>query len=470
MKSARFARAQAVRSLKDPTDDHFLRTAYRELTSLSLGGLSKSIAALSPSPLVPSILAAAMVCPDLPRIARHKRACRTRGPTWLDFRIDPVPADRTLDPVTAAPAARKAPVVTLGMPIYNGAQYLEASLDSLLAQTFGDFEIVISDNGSTDGTEEICRRYAASDARIRYVRHDVNRGAAWNHNFIICEARGRFFRWHHADDLCDPRHLESCVAALESDPAVVLAYPRTQIIDGATRVTGRYDDRLDLREAAPHDRVRHLLTNVFLCNPILGLIRIDALRRTALLGSYLRSDHVLLAELAMGGRWAEVPEALFYRRIHAGKSTEANRSLKDRAAWFDPRLRNKKHFWPNLRLFAEHLRAVRRAPIGWQDRLLCGWSVVVWQARFEIERLRGRLQRVRNRVGIWTGAQPRPALSAPTPQTLPAMLGRPRGEPTVTVGAEFAKVATLEPEGIRRPVKSPYAVPPTVRPSIRNVG
>lgn len=470
MKSARFARAQTVRSLKDPTDHNFLRSVYRELTSLSLEGLGKSIAALSPSPFLPSILAAAMVCPDLPRIARHKRVCRTRGPTWLDFRIDPVPADGTLDLVSATPAARKAPVVTLGMPVYNGAQYLEASLDSLLAQTFGDFEIVISDNGSTDGTGEICRRYAASDARIRYVRHGVNRGAAWNHNFVVCEARGRFFRWHHADDLCDPRHLESCVAALESDPAVVLAYPRTQIIDGATRVTGRHDDRLDLREAAPHARVRHLLANVFLCNPILGLIRIDALRRTALLGSYLRSDHVLLAELAMGGRWTEMPEALFYRRIHAGKSTEANRSLKDRAAWFDPRLRDKKHFWPNLRLFAEHLRAVRRAPIRWQDRFLCGWSVVVWQARFESERLRSRLQHVCSRVAIWTGAQRRRALSAPAPQTSPARFGQTGVEPTLTVGPELAKLEKLEPEGIRRPVRLPYAVPPTVRPSIRNVG
>lgn len=431
VKSARFARAQAVRTLKDPTDESFVRSGYREVTTLALDGLSKSIASLSPSPLLPSLLAAAMVCRDLPRVARHKRACQTRGPTWLDLRIDPGAAGSASFDLGRDSGVRDkigphgAPAVTLGMPIYNGAQYLEASLDSLLAQTFGDFEIVISDNGSEDRTEAICRHYAAADARIRYVRHDVNRGAAWNHNFVIKEARGRFFRWHHADDLCEPRHLERCVAALEADPTLVLAYPRTLLIDGASRVTGRYDDRLDLHETASHARVAHLLANVFLCNPILGLIRTDVLRRTALLGSYLRSDHVLLAELAMAGRWVEVPEALFYRRIHAGKSTEANRSLQDRAAWFDPRLRSKKFFWPNLRLFAEHLQAVRRAPLAWQDKALCAWTVIAWQAAFERRQLRTRLLRARTRLATWTGSQSgrSQVLAEPAPQTVPARAG-----------------------------------------------
>lgn len=431
MKSARFARAQTVRALKDPTDESLIRSGYREVTTLALDGLSRSIASLSLSPLLPSLLATAMVCRDLPRIAKHRRACLARGPTWLDLRLDPGPAgaapfDLFRDPgVSGTIATHGAPVVTLGMPIYNGAQYLEASLDSLLAQTFGDFEIVISDNGSEDRTEEICRRYAAADARVRYVRHDVNRGASWNHNFVINEARGRFFRWHHADDLCEPRHLESCVATLESDPTLVLAYPRTLLIDAATRVTGRYDDRLDLHQAAPHARVRRLLANVFLCNPILGLIRTDVLRRTTLLGSYLRSDHVLLAELALAGRWAEVPEGLFYRRIHAGKSTEANRSLQDRAAWFDPRLRSRRFFWPNLRLFAEHLQAVRRAPLAWQEKASCAWAVIAWQAAFEMRQMRTRLVRIRKRLATWTGVpgEHGHVLAEPVPQTVPAESG-----------------------------------------------
>jgi len=392
-----------------------------------------------------------MVCRDLPRIARHKRACQTRGPTWLDFRIDPIPADspRCEPAVVAAAsdmrAARPAPVVTLGVPIHNGAQYLEASLDCLRSQTFDDFEIVISDNGSDDGTEEICRRYTAMDRRIRYVRHDVDRGVDWNHKFVVAEAQGRFFRWHHADDLCEPRHLERCVAALESDSGAVLAYPKTVLIDAGSRVTGRYDDRLALGEEAPHARVRHLLANVFLCNPVLGLMRIDALRRTDLLGSYIGSDHVLLAELAMAGRWAEVPEALFYRRIHAGKSTAATRLMRDRAAWIDPRLRRKRFFWPNLRLLVEHLKAVGRARIGTQEQLLCAWAVIAGQSGIEARRLRAELARARSRLATWTGVQAARGRALGDPETVPPFrsgaIGR-SGFPPPVVNANRSKART----------------------------
>lgn len=299
------------------------------------------------------------------------------------------------------------PVVTVGMPLFNGALYLSAALDSLLAQTFERFEIVISDNGSTDETEEICRRYADRDRRIRYFRHDTNRGAAWNHNFLIMEARGCYFRWHHYDDLCEPRHLEHCVAALESNPKAVLAYPRTILIDDTGGVTSHYDDRLALGEAAPHARLRHFLNNVYLCNPVLGLIRREALQRTGLHGAYVAADHVLLAELAMQGYWTEVPEPLFYRRFHAAKSTEANRTVRDRAAWYDPRLRKGIVIWPNLRLFAERLRAVGRAPIEPRAKVLCAWVVIAWQTGFVIRKYRQRWnKRVARFVG-WAGLRER---------------------------------------------------------------
>jgi glycosyltransferase involved in cell wall biosynthesis len=295
------------------------------------------------------------------------------------------------------------PIVTIGVPLFNSASYLASALDSLIAQTFGRFEIVISDNGSTDGTEEICRRYAALDHRIRYFRHDVNKGATWNHNFLIKEARGRYFRWHHYDDLCEPRHLEQCVAALAANPRAVLAYPRTTLIDSAGRITSHYDDRLALSEDAPHARLRHLLCNVYLCNPVLGLIRLDAMRRTALHGAYVAADHVLLAELAMQGPWLEIPEALFFRRFHAAKSTEANRTKRDRAAWFDPQLRKGTFFWPNLRLFSERLKAVSRARIGLGEKLLCAWVVITWQSGFALRLLRERWSRRIARFVEWLG-------------------------------------------------------------------
>jgi glycosyltransferase involved in cell wall biosynthesis len=287
--------------------------------------------------------------------------------------------------------------------VFNGEPYLRYALDSLLSQTFERFEMVISDNGSSDGTEEISRRYAALDGRIRYFRHDINRGAAWNHNFLIAKARGRYFPWHHYDDLCEPRHLEQCVAALTSNPLAVLAYPRTVLIDGSGCVTAEYDDRLALFEDSPHARLRHLLHSVHLCNPVLGLMRLDALHQTALHGAYVSADHVLLAELAMQGPWVEIAEPLFLRRFHPSKYTEAAKTNRDRAAWFDPRLGDALFYCRNLRLFVERLKAVCRARIGLREQLLCAWAVVAWRSRFAACSLGRRAARRATPIVQWLG-------------------------------------------------------------------
>src|SRR6185295_20414870 len=101
------------------------------------------------------------------------------------------------------------PRVSIGLPVFNGEQLLRQAVDSLLAQTFSDFELVISDNGSTDGTEAICREYAARDSRIRYLREPENRGGSWNFSRLPPLARGEYFRWSCHDDICEPTHLRT---------------------------------------------------------------------------------------------------------------------------------------------------------------------------------------------------------------------------------------------------------------------
>ncbi len=127
-----------------------------------------------------------------------------------------------------APGAAR---VSLGVPVYEAERFLEETMDSLLAQTLADFEIVISDNASTDPTEEICRPYADADPRVRYVRHEDNRGASWNHTFLALEARAPYFKWAAADDVCEPTYLERCVEVLENDASAVLCQPKTIEID-----------------------------------------------------------------------------------------------------------------------------------------------------------------------------------------------------------------------------------------------
>jgi len=268
------------------------------------------------------------------------------------------------------------PPVTVGMPVCNGEDYLEQALDSLLAQDYTDFELLISDNGSTDATQEICRRYARVDGRIRYDRSEMNRGAAWNYNRLVAMAGGEFFRWAAHDDVLAPSNIRRCIEAFRAGPAdAILCYPRAMLIDAAGDTLGEHDDNLDLPMQRPHDRLRHVLENLKKLNPIFGLIRLDALKRTHLCGNYSGADSVLLAELGMLGLFIEIPECLFYRRFHPAMSSVIT-TLEERSVWFDPanrgRLRNALFA---TTLLVKMLHAVSTAPIGGVEKVACG-SVV----------------------------------------------------------------------------------------------
>lgn len=262
------------------------------------------------------------------------------------------------------------PRVTIGLPVYNGEPFLIETLASLLAQTFADFELVISDNGSTDRTEAICQRYAAKDARIRYIRSEQNRGAAWNYNRLVDLATGEYFKWAGADDLIAPGYLARCVAQLDQSPGTVLCFTRTVLIDEHGHQVEEYSNRLHLQAAKPHERLRDLLRGPGLCNPIFGLIRTLVLKTTALIGSYADSDRVLLGQLALRGQFSEVPEPLFFRRIHPQSSVQANPNKRKRVAWFNPALAKQLHL-PRSRRVMGFLASVRDAPLASSEKLLC---------------------------------------------------------------------------------------------------
>lgn len=269
------------------------------------------------------------------------------------------------------------PPVSIGLPVYNGERFLACALDSILAQTHEGFELVISDNASSDATEEICRHYAAGDERIRYVRQEENLGAGANFNLVFELARGRYFRWASHDDLVEPTNLERCLAAFEDGPEdLVLVYPKTAIIDEAGAVVEQYEDGIDLFEPRAAARVAHLVSRLRLCNPVFGLIRSDAFARTRRLGSYLGADQVLLLELALLGRFREVPEVLFRRRLHSARSAVASRRPDARARWFDSRASGRFYF-PRWRLLWESQRAVVALVPGREKLVVDG---VLWAA------------------------------------------------------------------------------------------
>jgi glycosyltransferase involved in cell wall biosynthesis len=261
--------------------------------------------------------------------------------------------------------------VSIGIPVYNGARFLPESLDSLLAQTYEDIEFLISDNGSEDETEEICRDYARRDSRIRYLRWGENRGASWNFKHVVHETSSPYFKWATHDDLLAPTYVERCVDVLDAaPPSVALVYPRTRLVDENGDVIRDYADNLDVRYRAPHTRLRHVVKHIVMSNPAFGLIRRRVLDRSRLLDSFPSSDYVMMAEFALLGEFWEIPEPLFFRRVHSGMSREAHRSAEDAAEWFEPRSRDgkKREF---SRLFVEHLRSIHSLLPSRTERARC---------------------------------------------------------------------------------------------------
>lgn len=272
--------------------------------------------------------------------------------------------------------------VSIGLPVYNGENYLAEALDSLLSQTYADFELIISDNGSTDGTERICHEFAGRDPRVRYYRVEENRGAAWNFNRVFDLATAPYFKWAAHDDRCMPTYLERCMDKLESDPSVVLCHSRAAVIDDSGRPVEDYAVGLGrIDSPRPRDRFIDTILIRHRCYHVFGVIRRDVLARTPRIANYIGSDLPLLAELSLRGRFCELPERLFISRDHEQRSARA--ALSNLPAWFDPHSDGKVVFryW---RFLWQYIRCVRVAPLPWGERLACYVRIGRWVCRYPL--------------------------------------------------------------------------------------
>lgn len=272
------------------------------------------------------------------------------------------------------------PRISIGLPVYNGARFLTETLDSLLSQTFEDFELLISDNASADGTEELCRAYASKDDRIRYVRNRENLGAAANYNRVFELSSAEYFKWAAADDLCAPEFLERCVQVLDQDASVVLCYARTRAIDEQGNLIKEYPAKPGGASPKPHVRFHEFVCIPHPCVAVFGLVRASALRRTPLIGRFASADRPLLGELSLLGRFQEIPEFLFSYRHHPQQSWKAYPTRQAVQAWYDP-ARAKKLTFPHWRLLREYLRSITGAPLHRHERALCYLHMCHWVRR-----------------------------------------------------------------------------------------
>jgi glycosyltransferase involved in cell wall biosynthesis len=288
---------------------------------------------------------------------------------------------------------RAAPKVSIGMPVYNGSRYVAEAIESILNQTFTDFELIICDNASTDDTGEICQSYASRDPRIRYVRNERNVGAAPNYNKTFQLARGKYFRWNAHDDIIEPTYLEKLVPVLDNDPGIVLAHSYTRLIDehsetinfpreadGGARlehlVPGRgkliygvdpLDRKLDSHRV--DQRFRSVVLRTFWCHEIFGLMRREQLGRGGLMEAFYGTDKVILAEMAAQGRFYIHPEELFLNRRHPEQSGSID-DKRTRDAWNDARAAK---MWLSRRTIRMRglMRAVRLGSMSARDRAAC---------------------------------------------------------------------------------------------------
>lgn len=274
------------------------------------------------------------------------------------------------------------PRLSVGLPVYNGERYLAESIEALLGQSHRDFELIISDNASTDGTADICRHYAAEDPRVRYFRQSRNIGQSPNHDFVFQQARGEFFKWASHDDLYARDLLLRCVEALDQHPEAVLSHVPSAIIDSAGKIVESIPYLLATAAESAPERFRSVLF-VGGGDDIYGVIRTDVLRRIPPQGSYHHSDRTFVAEIALQGTFHTVPEWLYFRRDHPDRALRVAPTKRAYSTRMDPRRGNRLRH-PTVRLLAEYVwgfvAAIRRAPLAAADRWHCYRHLAAWLA------------------------------------------------------------------------------------------
>jgi glycosyltransferase involved in cell wall biosynthesis len=294
--------------------------------------------------------------------------------------------------------------LAIGVPVYNGENYLPETLDNLLRQTFEDFEIIISDNCSSDCTEQICRDYAATDTRILYTRTERNIGASPNFNRVFKLARSPYFTWKAHDDRSHPTFLETCVDVLDSSPDVVLAHTASIAIDDHGHALpydlkkncyiynpGGYEvppDTVHIAEGSdPVARFTELLDETYFGMHIYGVIRSEALAATQLFRSYMPCERCLLTELALRGRFVTLGERLYARRVHA--KSACFMSLPERFAYEDTTDSPYDYSFPRLRAYLGS--PLQSDAISHRQRLQCLAQVALTTGQSRAAKVKRRL-------------------------------------------------------------------------------
>lgn len=297
------------------------------------------------------------------------------------------------------------PLVSVGLPVRNGEGYLGDAVRSVLDQDHGRLELVISDNASSDGTEEVCRQFARSDPRVRYHRQAQDIGLVPNFNAVLRLARGTYFKWMGDDDRLTPTYVSRCVEVLDDDPTLILVTTQQAHVapDGAVESAGYDGSRL--RSDSPVERfaewLRLLNESRLMLDPLYGTMRrapVARLPRPIM----LFEDEIFAARLALAGPFGHIGEVLSYRRARPYPRLSVTARRLGVPAW-------QASMATSLQC-RELLAAVREAELGPEERR----RAVVAIARMFVRRQRvTAARRTRKLAGLAPRALARPSRLAP---------------------------------------------------------
>ena len=266
--------------------------------------------------------------------------------------------------------------LVIALAVYNGENYLSQAIESILAQTFSDFKLLIGDNASNDGTEAICRDYARQDNRIVYHRHPENLGASANHNFLFQPGGAPYFKWAAHDDVLESDYLRQCIQLLDANPQLAIAHSRSLEINSENKQLKTYDCEPRLNGSRPQDRFYSILwANYF--NEVFGVMRTEMIAKTNLYGSYVGADRNFTAEMILQGDVGYVEEYLFLRRHHPEAFTAKLQDNASRLQWFDPQAKTP-IFLASYIKFQQYFASIIRLPLSLQERLACLKNLLTW--------------------------------------------------------------------------------------------
>lgn len=230
----------------------------------------------------------------------------------------------------------QSPSLSIGLPVYNGGDHIGRAIQAVTSQTVEELELVISDNASTDDTQEICEELAANDERIRYSRNDENEGAAANFNKVFLRSQGSYFKWLGHDDFLHPTAMEKALEVLHNRTDVSVVHWLERMVDNDGRTLREYteDQGFQIDGDTAGKRFRQMLlwrSNGFGGDPFFGLVRREALESTRLQGRGMNPNYLVMQELSLTGKFFTIPDVLA-ERVYNDVRVTAPGMIR----WLDP--------------------------------------------------------------------------------------------------------------------------------------